>query len=83
MAFNVYTLSGIAGAILVVFAYFANQNKWLASDDWRFPVANLAGAALILVSLYDAWNLAAVLIEVFWAGISIYGLTQARWNRVA
>ena len=78
MDLNLYTLSGIAGAILIVIAYFANQTKWLASDDWRFPTANLAGALLILVSLYDAWNLPAALIEIFWSGISLYGLTQAR-----
>ena len=78
MHFDLYTLSGMAGALLVVVAYLANQAKKLPSDDWRFPAANLLGAALILVSLYDAWNLPAALIEVFWAGISIYGLSNAR-----
>lgn len=78
MSFDLYTLSGMAGAILVIAAYLANQAKWLASDDWRFPTANLVGAVLILVSLYSAWNLPAALIEVFWAGISVYGMTRAR-----
>jgi len=78
MHFDLYTLSGMAGAVLVVAAYLANQAKRLPSDDWRFPTANLLGAVLILVSLYNAWNLPAALIEVFWAGISIYGLSTAR-----
>ena len=78
MHLDLYTLSGMAGAVLVVAAYLANQAKKLSSDDWRFPATNLLGAVLILVSLYDAWNLPAALIEVFWAGISMYGMTKAR-----
>jgi hypothetical protein len=25
----------------IVFAYFANQQSWLNSDDWRFPTTSL------------------------------------------
>ena len=78
MTFDLYTVAGMIGAILVVVAYLANQAKWLRSDDWRFPAANLVGAMFILISLYDAWNLPAAAIEVFWAAISLYGLTQAK-----
>ena len=78
MQFDLFTISGMAGALLVIAAYLANQAKRLRSDDWRFPAANLLGAALILVSLYNAWNLPAALVEVFWGAISLYGLTQAK-----
>jgi hypothetical protein len=30
------------------------------------------------MSLYDAWNWPSVVIELFWATISIYGLLRAR-----
>lgn len=78
MPFDLFTISGMAGAVLVIAAYLANQAKRLPSNDWRFPAANLLGAALILVSLYNAWNLPAALVEVFWGAISLYGLTQAK-----
>jgi hypothetical protein len=39
-------------------------------------VLNLVGACLIMLSLYQDWNLPAFLIEVFWAVISIYGLLR-------
>ena len=78
MQFDIYTISGMIGAVLVIAVYLANQAKRLPSDDWRFPAANLLGAALILISLYNAWNLPAALIEVFWGAISLYGLTQAK-----
>ena len=75
---DVYTAAGIVGAGLVVVAYFANQQGWLASEDWRFPAANLVGAGLILVSLAVDWNLPAAVIEGFWAAISVYGLVRRR-----
>jgi hypothetical protein len=67
----------MVGTALIVVAYFANQQGWLASHDWRFPTANLLGSLLILASLAVAWNLPAAIIEVFWAVISLYGLTRS------
>lgn len=81
MAFDPYTVAGMLGAMIVVVAYFANQQGWLASTDWRFPAANLVGAGLILVSLSTAWNLPAAVIEAFWAAISVYGLLRVRRGR--
>jgi hypothetical protein len=78
MVLNIYTFIGFVGALVVVLAYWANQADRLPSHDWRFPAANLGGSILILVSLYDAWNWPSVVIELFWATISIYGLLRAR-----
>ena len=69
---------GLVGGAVLVAAYFLNQSGALASDDPRFPLANFAGAALILVSFYTAWNLPAALIELFWGGISLYGWLRTR-----
>jgi hypothetical protein len=71
-------LIGFAGAAVMIAASFANQQRWLSSDDWRYPAANLAGAVLILFSLLFTWNFPSVLIEVFWALISLWGLMKAR-----
>ena len=32
------TIVGFVGVALIVAAYFANQQDWLRSDDWRFPL---------------------------------------------
>ena len=74
MALNYFRAIGLIGAAIFVAAYLANQARWLDSRDWRFPAANLAGALLILVSLFGEWNLPSVVIEAFWAAISVYGL---------
>jgi hypothetical protein len=76
-----YDLIGFAGAALGIAAYFANQQRWLRSDDWRFPFANLVGASLILVSLCFEWNFPSVVIEVFWAMISLWGIRKCATSR--
>jgi hypothetical protein len=78
MGLDAYTVAGFVGAAAVIAAYFANQQGWLPSEDWRFPLANLVGASLILVSLYTAWNFPSAVIEGFWIAISLYGLAKRR-----
>lgn len=70
-------VAGFVGAALVIGAFFANQQGWLSSEDWRFPLANLLGAALIMVSLYAEWNFPSAVIEGFWIVISAYGLVRS------
>jgi hypothetical protein len=77
MPIVVTDLIGFAGAAVLVVAYFANQQRWLPSEDWRYPAANLAGAVLILFSLLFTWNFPSVVIEIFWALISVWGLAKA------
>jgi hypothetical protein len=72
---------GAAGAALIVLAYFLNQQRRLASDDWRYPATNLAGALLILVSLRYEPNLPSILIEAFWVAISLYGIARSLRGR--
>jgi hypothetical protein len=72
-----YDIAGFVGTALIVAAYFANQQRWLRSDDWRFPGLNCAGSALILISLYFEWNFPSVVIELFWIAISLWGLIKS------
>jgi hypothetical protein len=72
-----YDVAGFTGAAVIVAAYFANQQRWLRSEDLRYPFANLVGAALILVSLFFEWNFPSVVIEIFWVTISLYGMAKS------
>ncbi|HZP20839.1 MAG TPA: cyclic nucleotide-binding protein [Bauldia sp.] len=69
--------AGILGSVLVIAAYFANLQEWLSSRDWRYSALNLAGALLILLSLFFEWNLPSVVMEGFWALISLVGLWRS------
>jgi hypothetical protein len=74
MPLDVYRGIGLVGAACFIVSYFATQKRWINSDDWRYPAANLAGAVLVIVSLFAEWNLPSVVLELFWAAISVYGL---------
>jgi hypothetical protein len=71
-----YTIAGLAGVCVILSVYFANQQDWLDAKRWQFPAANLAGSLLILMSLWDAWNLPSAVIEIAWAAISLWGLIR-------
>lgn len=73
---NPLTWLGMIGTAIIVVTYFSNLRGWLRSEDWRFPAANAVGSLLILTSLTVAWNWPSVVIEIFWAGISFYGLVR-------
>lgn len=69
---------GLVGSVLVIGAYLGSQTGHLPAERIGFPVVNLAGSVLLMISLYHNFNLAAVVIEVFWVAISIYGIVKAR-----
>src|SRR5690242_8561201 len=81
MKLSVYDLAGFLGAAIIGVAYFAMQQRWLNALDWRFPAANLLGSLLILVSLWFEWNFPSVVIEIFWALISLVGLVRSLAER--
>jgi len=76
MPLEVYRTVGLIGVVFILIVYFANQRRWLSSEDWRFPAANLVGSLLILISLLVEWNTPSVVIELCWIAISFYGLVN-------
>jgi hypothetical protein len=74
---------GTLGSGLIILAYFLNQVGRLTVSDVRYPVVNLAGAVLILLSLIAEWNLPTLVIESFWVVISLYGLWSYARRRAA
>src|SRR3954467_11331497 len=81
MTVPIYELAGFVGAAVIVVAYLAVQQRWLNALDWRFPAANVLGSLLILVSLWFEWNFPSVVIEIFWALISLVGLVRSLAER--
>lgn len=73
---TIAALIGYAGAATIAVAYFLNQRGLLRSEDWRFPALNLAGSLAVLASLAAQPNLPSVVIELFWSGISLYGIAR-------
>lgn len=68
---------GLIGVGLIVLAYFLLQAGYLTNDRLAYPLLNLIGAVMHLYSLFFAWNIASVVIEIFWIAISLYGVWKA------
>lgn len=70
-------LVGHAGVALVVGSYLLLQTGRTQGTSSRFALANMAGAALIIFSLYYDFNWPSLVIECFWFCISLYGLVRS------
>jgi hypothetical protein len=69
-----FDVVGTIGVILILLAYFLIQTEKLTSDNLWYPGLNLAGAVLLLTSLYWTPNVPSIIIEICWMAISIYGI---------
>ena len=67
---------GLAGSAIFIVA-FAYANLAQRFDKLWFNLANLLGAALLLISLSVTFNLAAFVLEAAWAAIAAAGLVMA------
>lgn len=69
-------LLGVVGVLLILVAYAGATTKKLDPAQAPALLLNLAGALLILLSLYFDFNLSAVLMEGAWALVAIIGLAR-------
>lgn len=77
MSYHWYDFVGNIGIVFILGSYLLLQLEKISPQDWRYSAANGLGAALILFSLFFAFNLSAFLIEAAWLLISIVGLFKA------
>lgn len=74
---QIYQAAGILGFGLYVCAYTLLTCQFLSPKRVSYFVLNLAAASLVMFSLLGAFNLATLLIQMFWIIISIFAI-QAR-----
>ena len=67
-------LGGLIGVTLMLVAYALGQLGRLRIDTLPALLMNLAGAALVMVSLLYKFNLSAFLMEAAWAVVALFGL---------
>lgn len=72
---------GVLGSLLIAGAYFAVSAGRTNAGAPPFHLLNLAGAALILVSLWYRPNAGAIVIELLWAAIAIWALVRIASGR--
>ena len=83
MDYSWFDLVGTSGVLLMVIAYLLLQLEKLSGSAISYLLLNVAGAALVIISLMFRFNLPAFLMEVFWLLISLYGLMKPLFTRRA
>ncbi len=74
-------LVGLIGVITCLVAYAGLQVGRFQHDDLRYLGLNILSPACLLISLMHDFNLAAVITQVLWLGLSFIGLLRAMYAR--
>jgi len=77
MNYDVFDLLGNIGVALILAMYLSLQAERVTADALIYSALNALGAGLILISLYFKFNLSAFIIEIFWLGISVFGIGKS------
>lgn len=72
--------AGFAGMACIVLDY-AYVTAVKHPNPWVQHGVNLAGAALLTISLLIHTNPASLVLEGFWAGIALWGLAKAALHK--
>jgi hypothetical protein len=68
-------LAGFIGSALIL-ATFARATLRNTAPDLAYNLGNLGGASLLAFSLSINFNLPALLLELAWAAIALFGLVR-------
>ena len=80
---NAYDILGTVGVAIIILTYVLLQLERVRSDQLAYSVLNAAGALLILISLYYAFNFPSFVVEFFWLLISLFGIAKYLLRRRA
>ena len=72
---------GIVGTVFLLGAYFLLQTGRLSSQDLTYSLINAIGASFLVISLLFDFNLSALIIESFWALLSVMGIIRCLRSR--
>lgn len=73
---NVFDAIGLLGFATYLGGFGALQFGWLDGNGKAYAWVNVIGASFVLISLYDAFNLASLLIQVSWIIIGYIGIVR-------
>ncbi|MBK7103896.1 MAG: hypothetical protein IPH62_01250 [Ignavibacteriae bacterium] len=79
--YSIYDFIGIVGVFLIILAYLLLQLNKIKSENIKYSLMNLFGAAFVIISLLNDFNISAFVIEVFWVLISFFGIFKYFQNK--
>ncbi len=83
MSYTIFDFIGNIGVFLIIVSYLFLQVNKLKSSDISYSLMNLFGAALVIISLIENFNVSAFIIEVFWVAISCLGIFNYFQNKTS
>ena len=78
MSDAVYNAIGMMAPLAFTFVYLMVSLNYWHGQQMRTHVVNLIGAVAVLISLIRFWNLPIFVLEIAWAGISLYGIWRCQ-----
>ncbi len=75
------TIGGVVGVIMILIAYAGIHFDRLDPKKVPALLLNLVGSGLILLSMLNAFNLSAFLMEAAWAVMAAFGLVKVLVGR--
>lgn len=75
-ALSILDVAGILGVCFYLGSYAALQLGLLRGDGYAYAILNATAAALVLLSLKEAFNLSSAVIQISWIVISLIGITR-------
>ena len=67
---------GLSGVALLIITYALLQLDKIDPKGFWYSFNNMIVAILVTVSLLYSFNLASMVIEVFWFSLSVYGIVM-------
>ena len=71
---SIFQTIGLLGFFVYLASFAALQMRLLDGNGVAYAALNILAAALVLVSLTEAFNLASALIQISWIVIGLFGL---------
>lgn len=69
-----WEIIGLLGAFIYTAAYVFAAYDWITSHSPLYYFMNMAAALMVLISLVAHYNLASVVIQVFFVTVSVVGI---------
>ncbi len=71
---QLFTVFGLIGCACYVLSYFLVQMELMDGNEFGYVVMNLVASIFMLLSLTQAFNLGAAVLQIVWIVISIGGI---------